>query len=512
MSREEEVVMRCRSLDLSVYVITDRHLVGERSLVDVVRAAIQGGATVIQLREKMASTREMIELGRALLTVTRPARVPLIVNDRVDVALAIDADGVHVGQTDIPAAVARRMLGPDRILGVSAETVDQARAAERDGADYLGVGDVYGTTTKPDAGPPIGLKGLQEVAAAVSIPVVGIGGITPENAAAVIEAGAAGVAVVSAVMAAADPETATRRLARAVEQARAGGRPARESNFGIMAGELLRRIRTTHPLIHHITNMVVMNDTANVTLHVGALPVMAHATEEVAEMVQLASALVLNPGTLTPSWVDAMLIAGRTANARGIPVVLDPVGAGATTLRTRTNLRLLQELDIAIIRGNAGEIGALTGVGGEVKGVESVGGPADRVQVARDAARAWRCVVAITGRQDVLSDGRRTLVVDNGHPWLTTLTGTGCMATTVIAAFAAVADDPLVAAACALAYYGYAAQCAATHAHGPASFKSALFDTLFRLTPTELAKGVRVREVGKGDVTGEDDKPEGGSK
>ena len=484
--------MRDKHLDLSVYVITDRRLAGERSIVDVVRAAIQGGATVIQLREKEASTREMIALGRALLAMTRPARVPLIINDRVDVALAIDADGVHVGQDDMPAAVARQMIGPDKILGVSAETVEEAQAAEREGADYLGVGDVYGTTTKPDAGPPIGLEGLRRVAEAVSIPVVGIGGITPENAAAVIEAGAAGVAVVSAVMAAADPQEATRRLAHAVVGARRDA-SASYSDLALMAGELLRRVRETRPLVHHITNLVVMNDTANVTLHVGALPVMAHAAEEVAEMVRLAGALVLNPGTLTPSWVESMLIAGREANARGIPIVLDPVGAGATTLRTETNLRLLQELDITIVRGNAGEIGALTGAGGEVKGVESVGGPDDVVAVAREAARAWNCVVAITGKQDVLSDGERVLVVDNGHPWLTTLTGTGCMATTVIAAFAAVADDPLVAAACALAYYGHAAERAAAHAKGPASFKTALLDALFNLTPAELTHGVHLQ-------------------
>lgn len=209
-----------KALDLSVYVITDRRLAGTRSILDVVRAAIRGGATVIQLREKEATTREMVELGQALLRITREAGVPLIVNDRVDVALAIDADGVHVGQDDMPAAMARRLIGPHKILGVSAETVEEAVAAQRDGADYLGVGDIYGTTTKPDAGPPIGLEGLRRIVKAVSIPCVGIGGIHPENAAAVIEAGAAGVAVVSAVMAAPDPEEATRRLREAVQRAR----------------------------------------------------------------------------------------------------------------------------------------------------------------------------------------------------------------------------------------------------------------------------------------------------
>lgn len=267
------------------------------------------------------------------------------------------------------------------------------------------------------------------------------------------------------------------------------------SDINTQVAEALARIRAEKPLIHHITNLVVMNDTANVTLHVGALPVMAHAAEEVAEMTSLAGALVLNPGTLTPSWVESMLIAGRRANELGIPIVLDPVGAGATQLRTQTSLRLLEELQIAIVRGNSGEIGALSGAGGLVKGVESVEGVSDPIRVARALARERRTVVAITGKRDVISDGQRVLGVDNGHEWLKTNTGTGCMATTVIAAFAAVERDYLVAAAGGLACFGLAAELAAKEARGPASFKVALFDQLYNLTPEELGAGARVVEL-----------------
>jgi thiamine-phosphate pyrophosphorylase len=211
-------------INWSLYVLTDRRaaeksgVAGERDLVDVVRAAIRGGATAIQLRDKGASTRDQIELGCALLAVTRPAGVPLIVNDRIDVALGIDADGAHVGQDDMPAPLARRLLGPERILGVSAGTVEEALQAQRDGADYLGTGDVYGTPTKADAGVPIGVDGLAEVVRAVSIPVVAIGGIKPDNAAAAIQAGAAGIAVISAVIGAADPEAAARKLREIVRR------------------------------------------------------------------------------------------------------------------------------------------------------------------------------------------------------------------------------------------------------------------------------------------------------
>lgn len=201
-----------RTVDWSVYVITDRRIAGGRSILDVVRAAIQGGATVVQLREKTTTTREMVELGQALHEITHQTGVPLIVNDRLDVALAIDAEGVHVGHDDMPVALARQLIGPDRILGMSPETLAEARHAERDGADYLGVGDVYGTPTKPDAGTPIGVEGLAGVIRAVSIPVVAVGGITLDNAGSVIEAGAAGVAVISVIVGAPDPEAAARRL------------------------------------------------------------------------------------------------------------------------------------------------------------------------------------------------------------------------------------------------------------------------------------------------------------
>jgi thiamine-phosphate pyrophosphorylase len=204
--------MNAKKVDWSIYVITDRRVAGDRSILDVVRAAVQGGASVVQLREKTATTREMVELGQALHEITRQAGIPLIVNDRLDVALAIGAEGVHVGHDDMPVSLARRLIGPDLILGASPETLEEARQMERDGADYLGVGDVYGTPSKSDAGAPIGVEGLAEVIRAVSLPVVAIGGITLENAGPVIQAGAAGVAVISAVVGAPDPEAAARRL------------------------------------------------------------------------------------------------------------------------------------------------------------------------------------------------------------------------------------------------------------------------------------------------------------
>ncbi|MFP9192066.1 thiamine phosphate synthase [Natronosalvus vescus] len=201
------------------YLVTQESISTGRSTLEIVEAALEGGIDVVQLREKEMSAHDRYELGRTLRDRTRAAGVPLIVNDRVDLALAIDADGVHVGQSDLPVPVARELLGSDRIVGCSASTVAEARRTEADGADYLGVGAVYGTSSK-DVDPDedgIGPQRIATITDAVSIPVVGIGGITAENARAVREAGAAGVAVISEITTADDPKTATERLRRACQ-------------------------------------------------------------------------------------------------------------------------------------------------------------------------------------------------------------------------------------------------------------------------------------------------------
>jgi hydroxyethylthiazole kinase len=263
--------------------------------------------------------------------------------------------------------------------------------------------------------------------------------------------------------------------------------------MSISPGATLARLREQRPLVHQITHYVVMNETANATLALGALPVMAHAREEVEEMVGLAGALVINIGTLSPLWVDAMLAAGRAANERGIPVVVDPVGAGATRYRTETAKRLLTEVDITVLRGNPGEVGTLVGADAEVRGVESIsvgGQPAD---LAREAARTLGLVASVTGPVDNVSDGETVLAVQNGHELLATVSGTGCMSTAITGCFlAAKADEPLEAAAEALAAFGVAGEDAAAVASGPGSFHAALYDALYNLDPATLDARARI--------------------
>jgi hydroxyethylthiazole kinase len=257
--------------------------------------------------------------------------------------------------------------------------------------------------------------------------------------------------------------------------------------MSLSAGTTLGLIRERKPLVHQITNYVVMNETANATLALGALPVMAHAQEEIEEMVGLASALVLNIGTLSPDWVEAMVAAGKAANAASTPVVLDPVGAGATRYRTDTAKRILSEVDVMVLRGNQGEIATLVGVAAEVRGVESIRAGDDAAELVRLAARNLEVVASVTGAVDHVSDGERVLAVANGHELLVSVTGTGCMSSAVTGCFLAVKqDDPLDAAAEALAAFGVAGEDAARDANGPGSFHVGLYDALAALDPATL--------------------------
>ncbi len=264
---------------------------------------------------------------------------------------------------------------------------------------------------------------------------------------------------------------------------------------GEQFSEILARVREKRPLVHHITNYVTVNDCANVTLCIGAAPVMAEAREEMADMVSLAGALVLNIGTLRSEQVESMLIAGRRANELRIPIVLDPVGAGATKYRTEVAQRLLKELRVSILKGNAGEIGVLAGSGGVVRGVDSGGMSGEPVSVSRELASSLGLTVVMSGPTDIVTDGRRTLLVDNGHELMGRISGTGCMASSLVAAFAAVADDHVTSSAAALAAFGIAGESAARRARGPYAFKSALMDEVASLTPSAMTERVRIREA-----------------
>jgi hydroxyethylthiazole kinase len=257
----------------------------------------------------------------------------------------------------------------------------------------------------------------------------------------------------------------------------------------------LQRIRAEAPLVHNITNYVVMNTTANALLCLGASPVMAHAAEEVEEMAAMAAALVINIGTLSSSWIESMLKAGRKAKERGIPIVLDPVGAGATRFRTETAQTLLREARPTIVRGNASEILALGQTAQGTKGVDATHRTEQALDTARALARQHGCVVVVSGAVDLAVSPERTIRGLNGHPMMAKVTGLGCTASALAGAFAAVNSDPLRAAAHAMAVMGIAGEIAAERAQGPGSLQMRFLDVLYGLAESDVVSRLRIEEA-----------------
>ncbi|WP_405116831.1 hydroxyethylthiazole kinase [Paenibacillus sp. FSL K6-1217] len=258
----------------------------------------------------------------------------------------------------------------------------------------------------------------------------------------------------------------------------------------------LSKVRQANPLVHNITNIVVANFTANGLLALGASPFMADAIEEVANVAAMSGAVVLNIGTLNEAAIASMLQAGKAANRHHVPLVLDPVGAGATAYRTDVTAGLLSELQLTALRGNVAEVANVAGVSWASKGVDAGAGEGDVVALANKAARKLNCVVIITGKEDIITDGKRTYIASNGHPILTRVTGTGCLLSAVVGAFLAVSGgEALEAAAEALSFYGVAAELAAeaAEAQGPGSFQIEFLNQLSLVTPDQYSSRSRLK-------------------
>ncbi|KJR46963.1 Hydroxyethylthiazole kinase [Desulfosporosinus sp. I2] len=249
-------------------------------------------------------------------------------------------------------------------------------------------------------------------------------------------------------------------------------------------------VKEQSPLIHHITNYVTVNDCANIVLAIGGSPVMADDQEEVAEMVSFASALVLNIGTLNSRTINSMLVAGLRAKELGVPVILDPVGVGATTLRTNTAEKLIKTLKPEVIRGNMSEIKVLAGQNVAIKGVDSIADEQGSSVIAKNFAAELGCVIAITGKTDVVSDGRKVCMLDNGHRILADVTGTGCMTTSLVGTFCGVTKDYYSATVAGIITMGLAGEIAHASLHpgeGIGTFRNRLMDCIYNLTPEILA-------------------------
>ncbi|KAF9188357.1 hypothetical protein BGZ51_006965 [Haplosporangium sp. Z 767] len=512
-------------VDYSLYLVTDSGLNHpSRTLVQSVEDSILGGVTLVQLREKELSTDAFIELARKVQVVTKKYNVPLLINDNIEVALAIDAEGAHVGQDDISCVEARKLLGPNKILGISTGTPEEAKKALEDGADYIGIGTCFMTQTKSPKRTlgPIGVRTILEaLPAESSLKTVVIGGIKVDNTRRVIthSVGANGrildgIAVVTGIVGATDAKKASEEL---LFEYKSGFDIASKRVQGLIEKrasiqdvlksfpQLLTTLREKSPLTHHISNYVVMNDTANATLALGGSPIMAPSAVEAEDLSKVVSSVVLNIGTLTESFVDCMLEAGKHANAQSKPIVFDPVGAGATTLRETTTRKILNSMHVDIIKGNAGEISTIAKIIGcdtesiAMRGVDSLGsGFSNPAAVVQAVAKRESCVVAMTGKIDYVSDGTRTVAIENGHAYQGRITGSGCMIASSIGSFAAISPNDHFAAAVAgilalnLAGEHAGARC---DVRGPGTFRAAFIDEMANLTPEQMLAEMRIKPV-----------------
>ncbi|KAL0574696.1 thiamine biosynthetic bifunctional enzyme [Marasmius crinis-equi] len=533
------------AVDYSLYLVTGRELLPPgKDFYETLDQALQGGVTVVQIREKTTDTGEFLEICQKSKSICDRYNVPLFVNDRVDIALAVGATGVHLGQTDMPISVARKLLPPNTIVGASCNNVGEVRKALTDGADYIGIGAVWATNTKALDKPLVGVRNvgaMLELLDGTSVQAVAIGGIKAHNLLRTMYGSVSrtghplnGVAVVSEIMASENPKDAAARLSNTLQTFRSGSAIPLALSFGTnvstvdkiteQVASLMKHMKEVNPLVHQITNNVAIAQSANITISIGASPIMATTAAEMSDLARVCDGLLVNIGTLTHDAYAGMLEAGmmdisnivrsllkaefwsgRSMNTNRKPIVFDPVGVGATEFRKRTVNELLNTWQTTVIKGNAGELAALSGsTEVESRGVDSVGaGFKDPVTFVRDLARRER-------KTDYVSDGKSVAILNNGHQYLGQITASGCITGSCVAAYCALASrierserreesklvdgDVFVGAISGILVLNIAAEIAATRGNveGPGTFFPALLDELARLTPEKVVQRVNI--------------------
>ncbi|MBW0562105.1 hypothetical protein O181_101820 [Austropuccinia psidii MF-1] len=455
------------TLDLSLYLVTNSDNLPPGCLFEqTVEEAIIGGVTIVQLREKHLSTSLFLHRANLLRQICK-SPVKLIINDRIDIALASQADGVHLGQQDMPIPVARKILGPLAIIGKSVNTIDEALLAVQEGATYLGIGTCWPTATKLIPNHkiigPRGVKSIRDelYRLGYSIPMVVIGGINTNNLIRTLYGSISnqfyttthsestiGLAVVSAVMSSSNPRQAATDLKKLIHDfsnwLQTKYISLIDSNFNPQISNSINQFiqNNNSKLIHHITNTVVQNDCANLALALGCSPLMSSNLNELEDLVSAHSgSLIFNIGTFNINQIDAMKLAGRKANLIGKPIIFDPVGVNATQERIRLANELLNHVQMSVIKGNQAEIATLLNCKTALInscGVDAKGQLAEPAKIVSQLARREHCVVAMTGETDWISDGSYIIKLQNGIKKLSSITGSGCMTGTSIGCFASV--------------------------------------------------------------------------
>ncbi|KDQ21517.1 hypothetical protein BOTBODRAFT_25958 [Botryobasidium botryosum FD-172 SS1] len=537
------------SIDLSLYLVTGRELLPpNKDYYESLEEALQGGVTVVQVREKTADTGEFLDIASKTSSICAKYGVPLIINDRVDIALAVNAAGVHIGQSDMPVSVTRRLLPSDCIIGKSVSDVEEAKVALEEGVDYVGIGAIWATTSKKLVRPVVGVRGVGEILEVFlgsDIKTVGIGGLKSTTVLRTLHGATTpcgtrtldGVAVVSDIVASPNPRGSAELLSKLIRAFYSRPSPNfafpfsaahqsyTEDDIKSRAAGLLKTLKAIKPLVHQITNTVVATQSANITLALGASPIMATAPQEMEDLSKIPGALLVNIGTIANK--DGMLVAGRHANLNRKPIVFDPVGVGATSFRRAAADELLNSWQATVIKGNAAEIGTLAKTAEvQSKGVDSVGsGFSDPVAIVKALARKERCVVVMTGPQDYISDGHTTIRLSNGDPMLADITGSGCIVGTVVASFCGISSisaqkrlsaqraagqtdtdhkagllvdgNMLIASVAGVLAITVASELAVERpeVRGTGTFLPALIDAIYGLTPEDVASRAKVEII-----------------
>lgn len=480
-----------KNIDYSVYLVTDRDILKGRDLYKAVEESILGGATVVQLREKYISDEEFLEIAKRLKKITDKYTIPLIINDNVKVAKSVDAAGVHIGQKDEELKKAREILGPDKIIGVSVGNIEEALKAQRDGADYLGIGTIFYTGSKKDINEPLGLEKLKNIVESINIPNVAIGGIHMDNIISVMKTGINGVAVISEILGKENIKEATKNLKKYVDS-NLGERKMKKEQIG----NIIKEIREKQPLVYHITNTVTINDCANITLSMGGSPLMSFCEEELEEILSFTSALVINIGTMDKQMCNIVVKVGEIANKLGVPVVLDPVGVGASKARKELVDNLLKNVKFAVIKGNLAEIKSIAGLKNmSNRGVDSIEILENADEMAKELALKLDTVIAITGKDDIISDGKRIAIIKNGTPILGKVTGTGCMTASLIGCACGTNKDYMLGATLGVSLMGIAGELSEKSldkTEGNGTLKVKILDNIYNMTKEKFIENEKI--------------------
>ncbi|WP_297405103.1 hydroxyethylthiazole kinase [uncultured Cetobacterium sp.] len=467
-------------------LVTDREILDNKDLYKTIEGAVENGVTMVQLREKNISIDSFVEIGKKLKKITDRLSVPLIINDNVEVARLIDASGVHLGQSDMSIEKARKILGDNKIIGLSVSNLEEAKNSVKEKIDYIGVGPIYATGSKKDAATPMGLAMLKKIKDDYNIPVIAIGGINSLNVEEVIDNGADGVAIISGILAAENPSKKSKEIFDKI-------------NKRIFLNKItknLENIKSKTPLVYHLTNTVTINDCANITLAMGGSPLMSFCLEEMEEIISFASSVIINIGTMEKEMVSMAVEVAKIANRQLKPLILDPVGVGATNARKELIEEILEKSYVDVIKGNLSEIKTILYEVSNSRGVDALDkADINTKDIILNGAKKLGCILAVTGEIDYISDGNKLIEIYNGNKVMEKVSGAGCMINSLIGSSIGangITLESVSLGVLAMSVCGEIA-CRGNENKGSGTLKSRIFDEIVSLNGDILKKEEKIK-------------------